>query len=50
MDAKFLKNQRFSKRHNLITKRQLKRAEERKATREAKKQLIVHLNENKNNR
>ncbi|XP_019870881.1 60S ribosomal protein L29 [Aethina tumida] len=37
MDAKFLKNQRFSKRHNLNTKQQLKRAAERKAEREAKK-------------
>ncbi|VEN33807.1 unnamed protein product [Callosobruchus maculatus] len=36
MDAKFLKNQRFSKRHNLSTKQQLKRAAERKAEREAK--------------
>lgn len=35
MDAKFLKNQRFSKRHNLSTKQQLKRAAERKAEREA---------------
>ncbi|XP_018327276.1 60S ribosomal protein L29 [Agrilus planipennis] len=36
MDAKFLKNQRFSKKHNLNTKQQLKRAAERKAEREAK--------------
>ncbi|KAJ8962838.1 hypothetical protein NQ318_001238 [Aromia moschata] len=36
MDAKFLKNQRFSKRHNLSTKQQLKRAAERKAVRENK--------------
>nr|ACY71314.1 ribosomal protein L29 [Chrysomela tremula] len=36
MDAKFLKNQRFSKRHNLSTKQQLKRAAERKAERETK--------------
>ncbi|XP_023024569.1 ribosomal protein L29 [Leptinotarsa decemlineata] len=37
MDAKFLRNQRFSKRHNLSTKQQLKRAVERKAARESKK-------------
>ncbi|KAK9877430.1 hypothetical protein WA026_018541 [Henosepilachna vigintioctopunctata] len=36
MDAKFLKNQKFSKRHNLSTKQQLKRAAVRKAEREAK--------------
>lgn len=36
MDAKFLKNQRFSKRHNLSTKKQLKRAAERKAEKEAR--------------
>ncbi|CAH0552072.1 unnamed protein product [Brassicogethes aeneus] len=37
MDAKFLKNQKFSKRHNLTTKQQLKRAAERKTERESKK-------------
>ncbi|XP_018567262.1 60S ribosomal protein L29 [Anoplophora glabripennis] len=36
MDSKFLKNQRFSKRHNLSTKQQIKRAAERKAERTAK--------------
>jgi len=36
MDAKFLKNQRFSKRHNLKPAQQLKRAVERKAERESK--------------
>ncbi|KAL3289112.1 hypothetical protein HHI36_003554 [Cryptolaemus montrouzieri] len=36
MDLKFLKNQKFSKRHNLSTKQQLKRAAERKAERESK--------------
>ncbi|ENN81375.1 60S ribosomal protein L29 [Dendroctonus ponderosae] len=36
MDAKFLKNQRFSKRHNLSTKKQLAVAAQRKANREAK--------------
>ncbi|KAJ8983381.1 hypothetical protein NQ317_010474 [Molorchus minor] len=36
MDAKFLKNQRFSKRHNLSTNQQLKRAAERKAERDGK--------------
>ncbi|KAG5872567.1 hypothetical protein JTB14_033984 [Gonioctena quinquepunctata] len=36
MDAKFLKNQRFSKRHNLSAKQQLKRAAERKADHAAK--------------
>lgn len=36
MDAKFLRNQRFSKRHNLSTKQQLKRAAERKTARDAK--------------
>lgn len=34
MDAKFLKNQRFSKRHNLSTKQQIKRAAGRKADKE----------------
>ncbi|XP_068084110.1 large ribosomal subunit protein eL29 [Anabrus simplex] len=37
MDAKFLKNQRFAKKHNLKPKQQLKRAEERRARRESKK-------------
>ncbi|XP_014224537.1 60S ribosomal protein L29 [Trichogramma pretiosum] len=37
MDLKFLKNQRFAKKHNLKPKAQLKRAAERKAAREAKK-------------
>lgn len=36
MDLKFLKNQRFSKRHNLSTKKQLAVAAQRKANREAK--------------
>ncbi|KAI4467297.1 60s ribosomal protein l29 [Holotrichia oblita] len=36
VDAKFLKNQRFSKRHNLNPKQQLKRAAARKAERETK--------------
>ncbi|KYB26634.1 hypothetical protein TcasGA2_TC033578 [Tribolium castaneum] len=31
MDSKFLKNQRFSKRHNLSTAKQRQRAQERKA-------------------
>ncbi|CAH2005438.1 unnamed protein product [Acanthoscelides obtectus] len=31
MHAKFLRNQRFSQRHSLSTKKQLKRAAERKA-------------------
>lgn len=38
MDSKFLKNQRFSKRHNLSAKQQIKRAAQRKAEREAKAQ------------
>ncbi|XP_017891039.1 60S ribosomal protein L29-1 [Ceratina calcarata] len=37
MDLKFLRNQRFAKKHNLKPKEQLKRAEKRKALREAKK-------------
>ncbi|XP_022913915.1 uncharacterized protein [Onthophagus taurus] len=37
MDAKFLKNQRFSKRHNLNPAQQIKRAKQHKAEREAKK-------------
>jgi len=36
MDLKFLRNQRFAKKHNLKPKAQLKRAEQRKALREAK--------------
>lgn len=36
MDLKFLRNQRFAKKHNLKPKAQLKRAEKRKALREAK--------------
>lgn len=36
MDLKFLRNQRFAKKHNLKPKAQKKRAEERKALREAK--------------
>lgn len=36
VDPKFLRNLRFSKKHNLKTKDQLKRAEKRKAAREAK--------------
>ncbi|XP_012258786.1 60S ribosomal protein L29-1 [Athalia rosae] len=37
MDLKFLRNQRFAKKHNLKPKAQLKRAAERKSAREAKK-------------
>lgn len=37
MDLKFLRNQRFAKKHNLKPKAQIKRAEQRKALREAKK-------------
>lgn len=37
MDAKFLRNQRFSKKHNLSTALQLKRAAARKQAREVKK-------------
>lgn len=37
MDLKFLRNQRFAKKHNLKPKAQIKRAAERKAVREAKK-------------
>ncbi|XP_011308198.1 60S ribosomal protein L29-1 [Fopius arisanus] len=36
MDLKFLRNQRFAKKHNLKPKAQLKRATERKALRESK--------------
>lgn len=36
VDPKFLRNLRFSKKHNLKTKDQLKRAEKRKALREAR--------------
>ena len=38
MDLKFLRNQRFAKKHNLKPKAQLKRAEQRKVAREAKTQ------------
>lgn len=37
IEAKFLKNQKFAKKHNLSTQQQLKRAAERKALRENKK-------------
>lgn len=37
MDSKFLRNQRFAKKHNLKPKEQLKRAEKRKTINEAKK-------------
>ncbi|XP_076231816.1 ribosomal protein L29 [Calliopsis andreniformis] len=36
MDSKFLRNQRFAKKHNLKPELQLKRAQKRKALREAK--------------
>ncbi|XP_075216018.1 ribosomal protein L29 [Lycorma delicatula] len=36
VDPKFLKNQRFAKKHNLKPKQQLKRAAARKAFREAR--------------
>ncbi|KAH0563570.1 60S ribosomal protein L29 [Cotesia glomerata] len=36
MDLKFLRNQRFAKKHNLNPKQQVKRATERKAIRESK--------------
>lgn len=38
--AKFLKNLKFAKKHNLNTKQQLKRATYRKGMREAKKNAI----------
>ncbi|OXU29746.1 60S ribosomal protein L29 [Nasonia vitripennis] len=37
MDLKFLRNQRFAKKHNLKPKAQLKRAAERQAAKESKK-------------
>ncbi|XP_011500919.1 PREDICTED: 60S ribosomal protein L29-1 [Ceratosolen solmsi marchali] len=37
MDLKFLRNQRFAKKHNLKPKAQLKKAAERKAAKESKK-------------
>lgn len=37
MDLKFLRNQRFAKKHNLKPKAQIKRAAERVALRESKK-------------
>ncbi|KAF7996638.1 hypothetical protein HCN44_002284 [Aphidius gifuensis] len=37
MDLKFLRNQRFAKKHNLKPQAQIKRANERKALRESKK-------------
>jgi len=36
MDLKFLRNQRFAKKHNLKPKAQLQRAKERRAVREEK--------------
>jgi large subunit ribosomal protein L29e len=37
MDLKFLRNQRFAKKHNLKPKAQLKKAELRRAVKEDKK-------------
>lgn len=37
MDLKFLRNQRFAKKHNLKPQAQLKKAAARKAAKEAKK-------------